>query len=98
MKRNGNVTSGLPDTEPCHTDKPENLDKKGFKDAWFKAVELKILSNQTRKLQLCAYRSGTGTSMSLVMSTSGFGCHWDFQFLNPKDSIWYHDTAIDQDA
>ena len=77
-------------------DKPENLSKVGFKNGYFKSIEIKLPTGGKRKIQVCAYRSGTGTSMSIVMTTRSFGRVWDMCTINPKDTIWYHDASLTQ--
>lgn len=74
----------------------ELLQIDAYKNAYFKQVDIQMRGGQRRTMQLVAYRSGTGTSMSLVLSTKNLGKIWDFQTANPKDHLWYHDEDITQ--
>jgi hypothetical protein len=81
-------------------DKPLNIAKKGSKNAFYKKLKLRHLPDFTNttatngEVNAVAYRSGTGTTVSLAMSTIHRPHWWDFVTDNPKDTKWYFNETL----
>ena len=75
--------------------KPKDILKIGFKDSFYIETEWKGSKNTAvRKLGCVGYRSGTGTSVSIALSSRFRKAHWDFTTENPADMAWYHDKNL----
>jgi hypothetical protein len=64
---------------------------KGYRDVWYKT-----LSFQHAKLRATCYRSGTGTAVSLAMTSIHHTQMFDFNLAFPKDHKCYLDSKVGQ--
>ena len=68
-----------------------SLSLRGMKNAFHKTLKW-----TDSAIEAIAYRSGTGTSMSLAMSSEHRTRHWDLCFKHPKSSVWYFDDKLSE--
>jgi hypothetical protein len=69
-------------------EKPRNILKQGYKDSFQYEVKWKG-DNAEKTLSSVAYRSGTGTAVSLIMTSVDHQKHWDLIPKNNSDLKWY---------
>lgn len=74
--------------------KPMDIEKQGYKDSYYMDVEWKGKTAR-HKLTCNAYRSGTGTSVSLATSSCHPRTHWDLIPAGTKAN-WYFDRSLSQ--
>ena len=74
-------------------EQPMNIPKDGYRDARHLQVKWKSKS-QEKKLNAIAFRSSTGTSVALSLSTTGHDLHWDMVPDSNKDMRWYFDRTL----
>jgi hypothetical protein len=78
-------------------EKSKVIDKKGYKDAYHMNLNWKGPANQSgRKVSCIAYRSGTGTAVSLAIASQTRAIHWDFIPRNDGDMRWYSDRSLSE--
>jgi hypothetical protein len=65
---------------------------KGAKDVFYKTLKW-----AGAKIRATCYRTGTGTAVSLAMSTIHHGPLFDLNLSFPKDHKWYFNQTITQD-
>ncbi|OEU17716.1 hypothetical protein FRACYDRAFT_238144 [Fragilariopsis cylindrus CCMP1102] len=65
---------------------------KGAKDVFYKTLKW-----GTAKIRATCYRTGTGTAVSLAMSTIHHGPLFDLNLAFPKDHKWYFNRTVLQD-
>ena len=65
---------------------------KGAKDVFYKTLKW-----AGAKIRATCYRTGTGTAVSLAMSTIHHGPLFDFDLSFPKDHKWYFNPTVLQD-
>ncbi|OEU22028.1 hypothetical protein FRACYDRAFT_232182 [Fragilariopsis cylindrus CCMP1102] len=65
---------------------------KGAKDVFYKTLKW-----GTAKIRATCYRTGTGTAVSLAMSTLHHGPLFDLNLSFPKDHKWYFNPTVLQD-
>ena len=65
---------------------------KGAKDVFYKTLKW-----AGANIRATCYRPGTGTAVSLAMSTIHHGPLFDLNLSFPKDHKWYFDPSITQD-
>ena len=73
---------------------PQNIPFEGYRDAFLFHTKWKG-KNCHKNLTGLAYRSGTGKSVALSISTTNHDVHWDFVPHKDKDLKWYLDTNLD---
>ena len=73
-----------------------DIPKDGYRDFFQFQTEWKG-KNHKKKVNAIAYRSGTGTSVALSMSTTNSNLHWDLIPAKNKDLRWYFDTIDEHD-
>ncbi|OEU05678.1 hypothetical protein FRACYDRAFT_258685, partial [Fragilariopsis cylindrus CCMP1102] len=66
---------------------------KGAKDVFYKTLKW----GPSAKIRATCYRTGTGTAVSLAMSTIHHGPLFDLNLAFPKDHKWYFDPTVLQD-
>jgi hypothetical protein len=66
--------------------KPLEIPKTGFKDSFYMETKWKGKKSASRKLACVGYRSGTGTAVSLILSSCLRWTHWDLVPLH--NSHW----------
>ena len=74
-------------------EQPMNITKDGYRDAHHLQVKWKSKLRE-KKLNAIAFRSGTGTSVALSLSTTGHDLHWDMVPDSNKDMKWYFDLTL----
>ena len=65
---------------------------KGYRDVLYAS----LTTGEERKLQTLAFRSGTGTAVSLAMSSLHHGRVMDLNSAFPSDSRWYFNQELSQ--
>jgi hypothetical protein len=72
--------------------KPLDIPLEGFKDCYHMNTKWKGKQAAFRKLTCVGYRSGTGTAVSLAISSRYRRVQWDFV---PQGNVrWYHDSSL----
>ena len=74
-------------------EKPLNIPLKGYRDAFFFSTAWKG-KKAAKNLCAAAYRSGTGTSVGLSISSVDTTCSWDMNVANPSDLKWYYGNDL----
>ena len=80
-------------------DKPVVINAKGSKNSWYKTLQLRKLpslrsADRVRDITAVAYCNGSGSNVSLAMS-SIYPAHWgDLNSSRQEDSVWYFDLAF----
>ena len=73
--------------------KPLDIKKEGYRDA-FTYQTIWRGRKLEKKITGLAFRSGTGTSVALSISTVNHDLHWDFVPINDKEMRWYCDQNL----
>ena len=81
--------------------KSHNVPSKGYKSAFYRWLKFDLHDSQSRLLRnlgltAVAYRSGTSSYVSLLLSSRHHTRHWELNTLCAKDSKWYFDGNMSQ--
>lgn len=76
--------------------KPLDIPKKGFKDSFHMQTKWKGKQSSARKVACIGYRSGTGTAVSIALSSRYRRLHWDLIPQGNSDLRWYHDKELSE--
>lgn len=79
---------------PPFPEKPLLVECGGYKDAYYMQTKWKG-TNETRKLGVNAYRSGSSSgAVSIALSSFFIKPHWDFIPQKDADQVWYHNRSL----
>ena len=89
-KRTDDIPFTYGKTRSSKNDSQIEISLKGYKNAFHEVVDC----GENRTILYTAYRSGTGSSVSILGSTIHRPQHWDFNLKFTRDYTWYFDTTM----
>jgi hypothetical protein len=93
VKKGGTKKKGKEEDAPFPM-QPKKVSLVGYKDAYHMSLKWKGSSAAGRKVDLFAYRSGSGTAVSLIASSVYRRDHFDLAPVTEADQGWYHDKDL----